>query len=391
MAKRGRKPAQTTAPAEPRVSPDTLIGAPAADAPTAGPGPVDELADKGPLPAEPLPTHDPTDDYNFDDIDELDKVLPHEEKAEGDAATAATEPAPAPEKPVEPAPQVEASPEEAEEPVPEQPSIDSRLLAQAEVLGFSQEELASFPTEESLASALELVGRKILGPAAQPSGQPQPQQPTPQAQRQPQQPEAPPEGLDERLEINLSEEEFGPEVVAAFKQVDDHYHGQIQDLRQVLMGLCNYLDGRDAMAVEEQFDEWIGGLEGYDGIFAKGSIMELEPQSEPVKNRHKVFAAMGKIGEIYRRRNERVPPPKRLRDLALRFEFGDHQATAIRREMSQKLQQQERSAIGRPVTAAPAGVPPTGEAAARRFERDYLKDHGHDLGGVDPDAETDGI
>jgi hypothetical protein len=157
------------------------------------------------------------------------------------------------------------------------------------------------------------------------------------------------------------------------------------------MGLCTYLDGRDAMASEEQFDDWIGALDGYDGIFGKGSILELEPQGQPVQNRHKVFTQMGRIGAIYRQRNERVPPPKRLRELALRFEFGDHQATAIRREISQKLDKQAKGAIGRPVAAVPAGPVRTGEGAAARFVRGFVKDRGIDLGGIDADVENDGI
>ena len=289
-----------------------------------------------------------------------------------DQPTPGTEPEP------EPQPVAETRTEEVN------PGLSDVLQQEARTLyGFSDDDIASFKTDDDLTRSLSMIDRRSMdlyrqtqapyqqgAPQFQPSHQPWseqhqlppqqvPQQLPPQQQQQQQQPQKEEkEWTPEKLELGLGDD-FDPDVIEVLGKMNEHYHQQMIQSHQLSMmntSDLNQLTGfagsiaaeRDA-AYDQQLDDYFDSLpETYGKVFGKGRLNELPPNSQERQNRLMWEQDYGALVNMDRDRGLRELSFDGYKDRVTRTRWGNLADEATRTDIRDKASVQRRKGINRP-------------------------------------------
>jgi hypothetical protein len=121
----------------------------------------------------------------------------------------------------------------------------------------------------------------------------------------------------------------------------------------------------------DQFDRAIGELgDGYQGIFGRGRVTELDPNSPQYRNRDAIWHSHI---ALERNRLERNLPPIPVKDLvhrAVLAEFPQEFQASTRQEVTDKVARRQKQFVSRPKGRKAKPLKPE-EAAIARVEQRY--------------------
>jgi hypothetical protein len=241
------------------------------------------------------------------------------------------------------------------------PTFSDELLARAEKLGLSKEEVADFGTEEAANKALTLFEKKSTATGTQTE-----QKPDSDANKNAA------TAAFKKYEVKLDPNVFDPEIIETVNGINEHYSKQFEAMEGQLNEARQSLNRQQALQFEQQFDGWIKELgDGYKDVLGDGRGAEMDKKSEQFGNRVKVLDEMETIAAGFVKTGKQVPPYGELFEKALASVFKDKQKEIARKEISGKLG--KRQIIARPSQRRGGNVDP--EAAARSYVKSFLEDH----------------
>ena len=277
--------------------------------------------------------------------------------------------------------------ESAEEPAPISASSESTETAEAEpsepteqvefdpdflkgvsdTYGLSEDDAKAFGTRENLNRAMSVIdrelsaiGRQLRGVAQPTHTQPAPSQESAAAQSST---TAAAPALS-KFELKLDADAFDPDTLKALQAMNEHYHGQVEQLhsellkeRQQVASTHQQLETftsqqqlAEAARVEQDMEAFFNGLgDEWKDTFGKGHYRELFAVNPTVvQNRAKLFEEMENIRAGEEARGRRASSLSELQQRALRAAFGDQLKTHARKEVAAKVQERQSQQIARP-------------------------------------------
>lgn len=218
----------------------------------------------------------------------------------------------------EPAPAGEATEGKAEG---EKATFPKDLLARAESLGVSAEDIEELGTPESLTKVLEALEKR----ADSPDGGDE------QIQEQP-------SAATEKAKLELDPEALGTEVVAALNTLNEHYAGQLAALTKEIATLRSAAEARDGAEHRARTDGYFDSLTEFQHVIGP----------DHPRNRGKVLERMKVLEAGYKAVSKKVPGERDLFDEAFRAAFGKEQAAVTRKQITDKLAKRESQITARP-------------------------------------------
>lgn len=262
-------------------------------------------------------------------------------------------------------------------------TIDKELAIEAKAMGFTDEEIAQFDSDDDLQRALNFHARKYLdGKRASPKAddtKPQGDKPQDKAQTdksgQPDKPQAQgkkPSPLEsrtfEKSALNLNPDLVDPEIVEGLTKFHDDLDAKIENLAAAIVTLYQKDQIREDFSEFDEFDQFIDGLgDEWADVLGKGPRFGLSPDSDVTKNRVKVLTHARQLRDLYGGKL----PRKQLFKRALAAEFMDKTKQLARKDVSNKLNSRSKQRTQRPTSRQPSALPP-GREAAVQFVEDYV-------------------
>lgn len=238
--------------------------------------------------------------------------------------------------------------------------VDAGLISRAQEVGLSTDDISDFSeaqVERMVAFAQRTQDRAALQP--------------PPAKEEPRtEPE-------EEFKIELDPEYQDPEVIKAFKSMDQRHRAHNKQLQDQLDELVGHAKDQARRAKQNEFDSWVNGLpEEYSEILGKGPTSEMDENGAFFRMRNQVAinaAALGaQNGSASGNRAEML---KR----GLHATLGD-KVIQIERAIEKKGESKRR----RRTTAVPTHKrerepqEPLGDRAAKQWVREFIHAEGLD-------------
>lgn len=251
---------------------------------------------------------------------------------------------------------------------PAAPATDPALEAAVEAMGLDAETVKVLRESNRLEGVLRAFDAKVMAEGMA-KIKPEPQAEQSQQQQQqtaPQTPQAPAQPTTSALEFKtkaVDGDDFDPnlqenlkalqgytdrlreEVKGAFGQLLKEY---VTPLQQQVQGLLGQLT---AERLDRQFDS-LG--EEWAAKFGKGSIYELDPNSEQAQNRKKLAESAFALITGLNARGQKAMLDSRTFRRALYATFGDELKTIARQEASKQAEDRRKQMIGRPTHRKPS-------------------------------------
>jgi len=196
------------------------------------------------------------------------------------------------------------------------------LLQRAKEFGFTEDEARQYSDQTLLTLALDRAEARMS--ALQQNAQP------PQQQEAAQQ-------AEEDFKVSLNPDDFPPEVVKQFEEMNSHYAKQLKELKAEVGRLTGDLNSRRLAEVESQVDAFFDGLgEEAHATFGKGKTRELADKRLQ-QARMAVIAEANALETGYLSNGRQVPAMKVLLERAYRSLHSENFQKAARKEISDKL------------------------------------------------------
>ena len=213
----------------------------------------------------------------------------------------------------------------------EAPTLDAKLVARAEELGLTHDEVMGIGSDGVLEKVIMAMGDS--------AGQ------TKTAQTQEASEAAGTQEAAPGLKLELAEELFDPEVRGALETMQDHFNARIAQLegRQEqtsgeVQGLVKTEDSR----AEQEMLRWSDGKFAamgaeYEGLFGKGERDSLAANSDALKNRGRVLQEMDVIADGRAQNGLPELSDDGLFTRAFNSEFGNEVQATVRKQIAGTL------------------------------------------------------
>lgn len=245
------------------------------------------------------------------------------------------------------------------------PPEDAVLFAKSQ--GFSDEEISALASSNALIPVLNRIADAVMAERAafEQRNQARPQPPA-QADAAP-----------EKWVPEMDPERFDPDFMKVMESMNDHYASKLNSLNQKLASLeetkarFDEMDRqRETERQTEWFDNGINTLGGeWEQVFGKGTVRDIDRNSEQFRNRVTLIRAHNALSEAYRLQGANIPPEQVLARAA-RAEFGDKFHSAVTQNISTQLKDRQRQFTLRPTHRDEQPLSQR-EIAERNAERNY--------------------
>lgn len=280
---------------------------------------------------------------------------------------------------------------ELEEEVVDPPAFSSELTSVAKQFGMTDEEIAEFPSEKALHSALTAMDRTTMtvlrglqekAAALPPKGEATPAQ------------EKAREKLFQKYALELDPESWDADTIKLFTGMNDHFGSQLEKLEQELSkrdeqvsAIVNWAQLQEAKRAEETIDEWFQELsEDYSDLFGKGSLDDLAPTAEAANNRRKLVQEALAYGNVDVQLGRTPGSLKANLRRALNARHQEKTVQVAKREISREAQAKRGKAIAKPGgSQKPAKAP---RQAAVDFVNKKFKQLGLSVDSGDEDGDV---
>lgn len=307
----------------------------------AGPDPVED---------EPSPDEEP-------DGDELEESLPGEEEATGEG-------------------------------------LGEEVIEHGRQLGFSDEEMNAFGSEEAASTAFAAVDRRLAemftvagpSPAAVPTPAQARQQPKAATVSVKSEPVATVDAEAEEIEkfeLEL-EDAYDPHTAGQLKKLHTHYerrdatHRQeIKDLKEAFTGFTDHFHAKTALATAKRIDQFFDGLEDPD-TFGPEPCAMTQAESPEGKARSALIKQAGDLQMAYLRAGQGMVEDAVCLKRAHRILYAGQLETKTRKKLGGALAKVRGRATHRPSQTRGQELP-TGEAKAAKTAEKWAKDHAKEL------------
>lgn len=272
----------------------------------------------------------------------------------------------------------------SKEPKRTAPTYDEGLLARAESLGISKDEVPGLGDPETVQRTLDLIDRSLgkFALRAEPSkGKDNGQKPSPvpsipnffavpsagsaaptdqpAAPAKPAPTTPPTTSQQWRFEpVQIDPDEYGPDVAKLGTHLNGmhgHFDGRVQRLEQTLTALMMYLGQRHDREQMTRFDNFVNGLdEAYAAKLGRGPTSKLVANSGELKARQALRETANVLRAAYTQTGREPPNDDELFGMALRLMYADVVKTQARSEVEER----QRDRAGRFI------APPTGRKGA---------------------------
>lgn len=297
--------------------------------------------------------------------------------------------------------EAEADPVESEEIIeadPEPSAIDETLAATWKSMGYPEEMLGEFSSNEELRRAMAAQDAMVLSASRQRRTQAAPQQPPVNPGLDPTKAEGQeaPAKLFEKLNLNL--EGWDEEAVKAINAINDHYSSALErveaELRQrdERYSVLENVHVSQAQAAQQQqidqdnreIDQWFTGLEeGLADTFGVGEFVKLKSDSAEIAARMDLVREAETLREVDAQLGR--PPQKwtMLLERALHSRQPHKVKELARKEIAQQVKKRQSQSLARP--SSRNGKPSSGVDKAIERNRNFWKRAGHAV----PDSDGD--
>jgi hypothetical protein len=218
------------------------------------------------------------------------------------------------------------------------PKLDA-LIARARDLGLSDEDIGAFENGADLERSLRVYERRLMNSVA--TGQ----QIAPVAQ-----PPVTQSATAQQLQAAVEEipdlpgDQYDEGIVQAWGAMKS----MVMQLREQNGRLYQGIQAQQQRESDARFDGFISKLgEEYLDLMGKGSVDELDPQSQVMQNRKEVRQAMYSLGIGLHKLGKKIPPEKVLFERALDSVFGSKTKEIERKRLASTLKKQSKQFIGR--------------------------------------------
>lgn len=221
------------------------------------------------------------------------------------------------------------------------PDLDPDLVARAQALGFSEEDVKAFGQDGQLERVVGLVESRTVKPDEKPA-----------------------EEEKEPFKLDLDPELVAPEIVDQFEKMKSHFESEIAALQKGSQATQAQLAEQRLDDQINWFDDKIAALgPEWEATFGKGREADLDPKSEVYKNRSALAKRLGSIGS----EEGQSGSADDLFQEALNSKFGNQQDRQARKKISDQLSKRKRQHIRRPTQRGPAqkATTPTQRAEAK--------------------------
>jgi hypothetical protein len=225
--------------------------------------------------------------------------------------------------------------------------ISKELAQKALDLGLSDEEVATFGSDEELEKTLGVI-ENVIADDEEAAGA---QAATKSAEDKTE--------AEDTFEIKFeNEDDIDPELLKNIKGMQAHYEGKIKELSEVgrlltakVDGLVGNIEQEAQQQFVKRFDNMIDeqGIEFAD-TFGKGSTNDLGRRSKAFKNRDAVRGRMHAIAKGMADTGQDIPDEKTLFDLSMRSLFKIKMDTVASARLHKKTSARGKQRIGRTAT-----------------------------------------
>lgn len=269
------------------------------------------------------------------------------------------------EKDVHETPDVQTE-EEKGQPGDKPEALSPDMIADAEVLGFSADELAALP-KGMAQKILGLFDSRVLemgkGPAAE-TGKAGVGAVKPETVAAPGAERAKPAGeeVEEEIKVALNAEDYEPAIRDAFNtlvEVANKTRTELREMQAALGHTIGVQQEREREVYCNWFDSQLAGLpDAQRELFGTEPRSRADMESPQWKNRIKLLETMETLAKGYERLGRSVPDDATLLKKALAMEFSENAMEAARKELRAKVVQRGGRSIARPThREASAGTP----------------------------------
>jgi len=159
-----------------------------------------------------------------------------------------------------------------------------------------------------------------------------------------------PEGEEETpFELEMSEDDFDPELVSAVKGVHEHHEKRYARLEAEVKTLREGNVRREQQAFEARFDDRIDSLgDDYAETLGTGSGIELDAGSSQMKMRVEIIEEMTSIQSRQMKAGRSALPEQQLFKQAVNRVCPDVKKESARKEIADKLKRRKGSMLNKP-------------------------------------------
>lgn len=271
---------------------------------------------------------------------------------------------------------------------------DDSIVSDAKARGFSEEEIAGFGSEDALRRSMLILDKrdlerfrkggeqvddksKVVAKTDTAADGDKKAQATETKTEQQQSTDA----LLQKLDIGLSDD-FDEDVVSAFNKINDHYHGQVENLvkqntalQQQVASLVQFANEYQNDRLNQFADRFFASVdEAYAEQLGKGTLAEVSPEAQKIR-REIVTDAL----DLVRLAQDSGRGPKDLPEAmkqAMKLRFFDQHQQLARKEVAKKVEQRQSQSVARPTQRRKASGTP--EQSAADFAERWYREHGID-------------
>lgn len=235
------------------------------------------------------------------------------------------------------------------------------LFERAEAVGLTQKQVESFSSAEDLENTLEILESR-------------------HKEKQPEKPAKTEVVEDDKpFDCGLDPEKYDEGLIKAVNKMGNDFKAEMTALKKENAALKattdSFSEKENRKAAKEHldwFDGQLNSLEGFEDVFGKGTIKDIEKGSAEWKNRAVLDKTMFTIAKGYEAAGEKIPSKNELFQLALNMKFVDKIKSAVIAGAGKKLDKRVAQTLGR---GSGKGAPMTAIDKAKQANSDFDKEH----------------
>jgi hypothetical protein len=263
---------------------------------------------------------------------------------------------------------------DAAEQTEEGDTLDEDLITRAMDAGWTRNEVSGF-NEAQLKQVLSVHDRSAPRPEPQRAVVPEPKQEEP----------------EEEFDIGLDPEMQDPDVIKAFKNLDDRHKSRNGVLQKQLDEVTGHLRRQAVESYQQDFDSWIAQLpDGFKEHVGEGATNTMDEGGSAFKTRNQIAIAASHLTSGMAGNGQSVPNQWAMFERGLYAILGEKAATIGREQEKEKANKR-----GKMTTAIPTHKKTkrpdegTGDSVARDWANGFIAREG--LGSITPDYTGDGL
>lgn len=258
------------------------------------------------------------------------------------------------------------------EPDDDAPALDAGLISRAQDAGLSRDDISGYD-QAQVEKLLTIVERGQDRRMLRREGNKEQAAPEP-------------EPVPEELNLGLDPEYQDPEVIKAFKALDQRHQAQNKELRDQLGELTEHMREQGRRAHQSEFDSWVASLpKEYSEFLGEGPTSELNENGSAFKTRNDVALAAGAM-ESRMSQNGNAPSDRRAVLKRGLFAILGDKVVQIERAIAKtgEDKRQRRTTVMPTHRTERKPQEPLGDRAAHQWAQEFIKAEG--LGGAGDDG-----